>query len=148
MSKFKVIMLNLPWFALLSAAYVSGWLDTIAVNDPTYISAIIAFATALTVFYASLRLAFGTDRRAIIRDLSYVENAVTTAGLIGTVLGLVISLLAIDPNNITDASQATTLVASLIKGMGIGLCTTLTGCICYLWLYSLKWLAEKDHGDA
>ena len=77
----------------------------------------------------SLRLEL-TDRIVTVR---HIANALIFLGLIGTVIGFIIALSAVDPNAASDENVAG-VIATLIDGMSVALNTTLVGATLYLWL--------------
>ena len=78
----------------------------------------------------SLRLEL-TDR---IVNVRHIANALIFLGLIGTVIGFIIALSAVDPNAASDAENVAGVIATLIDGMSVALNTTLVGATLYLWL--------------
>ena len=78
----------------------------------------------------SLRLEL-TDR---IVNVRHIANALIFLGLIGTVIGFIIALSAVDPNAASDAENIAGVIATLIDGMSVALNTTLVGATLYLWL--------------
>ena len=54
--------------------------------------------------------------------------------MIGTVIGFIIALSAVDPNAASDAENVAGVIATLIDGMSVALNTTLVGATLYLWL--------------
>ena len=78
----------------------------------------------------SLRLEL-TDRIVTVR---HIANALIFLGLIGTVIGFIIALSAVDPTAASDAENVAGVIATLIDGMSVALNTTLVGATLYLWL--------------
>ena len=72
-----------------------------------------------------------TDRIVAVRHIS---NTLIFLGLIGTVIGFIIALSAVDPNIAADAENVASVIATLIDGMSVALNTTLVGATLYLWL--------------
>ena len=72
-----------------------------------------------------------TDRIVSVR---HIANTLIFLGLIGTVIGFIISLSAVDPNTAADAENVASVIATLIDGMSVALNTTLVGATLYLWL--------------
>ena len=79
---------------------------------------------------STLRLEL-TDRIVSVR---HIANTLIFLGLIGTVVGFIIALSAVDPNIAADAENVASVIATLIDGMSIALNTTLVGATLYLWL--------------
>ncbi|TQV80973.1 MotA/TolQ/ExbB proton channel family protein [Denitrobaculum tricleocarpae] len=72
-----------------------------------------------------------THRIAVVRN---VANALVLLGLIGTVVGFIIALSGVDPEQASDVSAITPMVSTLIEGMSTALYTTLVGAILNVWL--------------
>ncbi len=72
-----------------------------------------------------------TDRIVSVR---HIANTLIFLGLIGTVIGFIIALSAVDPNTAADAENVASVIATLIDGMSVALNTTLVGATLYLWL--------------
>lgn len=64
----------------------------------------------------------------------HIANNLVLVGLIGTVLGFIISLAGVDPNRAQDAGSISPMVATLIEGMSVALYTTLVGSVLHIWL--------------
>lgn len=71
------------------------------------------------------------NRISIVR---HVANSLVFLGLIGTVIGFIIALSAVDPNATADADTVAPVIARLINGMSIALYTTLVGAVLHVWL--------------
>lgn len=82
-----------------------------------------ALATALR-----MRLA---HRLAPIRHMA---SSLVLIGLIGTIIGFIIALSAVDPAAATDPSLIGPMVATLLRGMSMALFKTLIGSILNVWL--------------
>ena len=72
-----------------------------------------------------------TDRIVSVR---HIANTLIFLGLIGTVIGFIIALSAVDPNTAAEAENVASVIATLIDGMSVALNTTLVGATLYLWL--------------
>ena len=79
---------------------------------------------------ASLRVKV-TGWIALVR---HVANSLVLLGLIGTVLGFIIALSGVDPENVADVTQLSPMVTKLLAGMSVALYTTLIGAALNLWL--------------
>jgi len=83
---------------------------------------------------SDLRESFKTDLMSFISVLAIAFEALVFIGLIGSVVGLVYATAGIDPQAISDPSNAGVVVSQVISGYGIALHTTLTGAVCGLWI--------------
>ena len=72
-----------------------------------------------------------SNRISVIR---YLANSLVLLGLIGTVIGFIITLSGVDPAQASDARAIAPMVANLIEGMSVALYTTLVGAVFNLWL--------------
>jgi hypothetical protein len=99
---------------------LTRYLDYVETSDPQ--------SRALQA--STLRLEL-TDRIVSVR---HIANTLIFLGLIGTVIGFIIALSAVDPNTAADAANVASVIATLIDGMSVALNTTLVGATLYLWL--------------
>src|SRR5690606_5296085 len=65
----------------------------------------------------------------------HIANNLVLIGLIGTVLGFIISLGGVDPARAPDPNAISPMVSTLIEGMSVALYTTLVGSILHIWLF-------------
>jgi len=72
-----------------------------------------------------------SGRVAIVR---HTANTLVFLGLIGTVIGFIVALSGVKPEEAGDASAIAPMVTTLIHGMSIALYTTLVGSLLALWL--------------
>ena len=63
-----------------------------------------------------------------------IANALVLIGLIGTVVGFIVVLSGVDPQQAADVAAVGPMISSLVSGMGIALYTTLVGAILNIWL--------------
>ncbi len=69
-----------------------------------------------------------------IVGVRHIANALVFLGLIGTVIGFIISMSGVDPESASKAENVAAMVATLIGGMSVALYTTLIGAVLYVWL--------------
>ena len=82
------------------------------------------------ILAASLRLKL-TQRVAVVRQ---VAGSLVILGLIGTVIGFIIALSGVQPDQASDVKAITPMVSTLISGMSTALYTTLVGSVLNIWL--------------
>jgi hypothetical protein len=70
-------------------------------------------------------------RTAAVRNIA---GTLVVLGLIGTVIGFIMSLSGVKPEVVSDAKAIAPMVTSLITGMSVALYTTLVGAILNIWL--------------
>jgi len=85
---------------------------------------------ARSICASSLRLKLASR----ISSIRHIANSLVILGLIGTVIGFIISLSGVDPETAADVSAIGPMVTTLIAGMSIALYTTLVGAILNVWL--------------
>lgn len=119
------------------------WQTSVAINDfkeggktaaaraAQYLAAIRRKdAESRTIQLNTLRLKL-SHRIQIVRN---VANLLVFLGLIGTVIGFIISLSGVDAKAVSQADSVANMVATLIQGMSIALYTTLLGAVLNVWL--------------
>ena len=82
------------------------------------------------ILAASLRLKL-TQRVAVVR---HVAGSLVILGLIGTVIGFIIALSGVQPDQAADVKAITPMISTLISGMSTALYTTLVGSVLNVWL--------------
>ena len=83
-----------------------------------------------TIAAEALRLKL-TSRIVVVR---HIANTLVILGLLGTVIGFIISLGGVRPDVATDASTVTPMIATLVQGMSVALGNTLIGGVLNVWL--------------
>lgn len=69
-----------------------------------------------------------------IAVVHHTANSLVFLGLVGTVIGFIVALSAVDPQSSVSVDNIAPMVATLLKGMSIALYTTLLGSVFHLWL--------------
>ncbi len=69
-----------------------------------------------------------------ISAVRHLANTLVLLGLIGTVLGFIIALSGVSPEQAADVNAIAPMVSTLIRGMSTALYTTLIGSILNVWL--------------
>lgn len=87
-------------------------------------------ATSRAMIAGALRLKL-SQRVAIVR---HVAGSLVLLGLIGTVVGFIIALSGVHPEQASDVKAITPMVSTLIEGMSTALYTTLVGSVLNVWL--------------
>jgi hypothetical protein len=87
-------------------------------------------AAGRTALAQSLRLKLATR----IQALRHLSGLLVLLGLVGTVIGFIIALAAIDPEAAGKVEAVAPMVSNLLKGMAIALHTTLVGTLLHIWL--------------
>lgn len=66
--------------------------------------------------------------------IRHTANSLVFLGLVGTVIGFIIALSAVDPQSSVAVDNIAPMVTTLIHGMSVALYTTLLGAVLHLWL--------------
>jgi hypothetical protein len=82
------------------------------------------------IIASSLRLKL-SQRISIVRQIA---ASLVLLGLIGTVVGFIIALSGVKPDQAADVKAITPMVSTLIAGMSTALYTTLVGSVLNVWL--------------
>ncbi|HEY5597367.1 MAG TPA: MotA/TolQ/ExbB proton channel family protein [Kiloniellales bacterium] len=82
------------------------------------------------ILAAALRLKM-SHRVTVVR---HVASSLVILGLIGTVIGFIIALSGVHPEQAADVKAITPMVSTLIAGMSTALYTTLVGSVLNVWL--------------
>ncbi|MFQ5467680.1 MAG: MotA/TolQ/ExbB proton channel family protein, partial [Kiloniellaceae bacterium] len=72
-----------------------------------------------------------TQRVAVVRHLA---GNLVLLGLIGTVVGFIIALSGVQPDQAANVKAITPMISTLISGMSTALYTTLVGSVLNVWL--------------
>jgi hypothetical protein len=72
-----------------------------------------------------------TARTSAVR---HIAGTLVVLGLIGTVIGFIMSLSGLKPEVASDAKAIAPMVTNLISGMSVALYTTLVGAVLNIWL--------------
>ena len=72
-----------------------------------------------------------TQRISVVR---HIANCLVLLGLIGTVIGFVIALSGVEPQEASNVKAIAPMVSTMIEGMSTALYTTLVGALLNLWL--------------
>ena len=156
----RFLLLNLLALAMLGAAALEGYVNTVLQADQTRLSVLI-FAVFVVGLVISVRRAWqisqeidalkqpsmlptdsGNASQGALRlrlsqriaSVRHIANTLVLLGLIGTVLGFIIALSGVDPDTASDVNSIAPMVSVLIQGMSTALYTTLIGSILNLWL--------------
>ena len=83
-----------------------------------------------SILASSLRMKL-TQRVAVVR---HIAGSLVLLGLIGTVVGFIIALSGVQPEQASDVKAITPMVSTLIAGLSTALYTTLVGSVLHIWL--------------
>ena len=69
-----------------------------------------------------------------IASIRHIAGSLVLLGLIGTVVGFIIALSGVDPEQVAEVAAIGPMVSTLIQGMSVALYTTLVGAVLNIWL--------------
>lgn len=81
-----------------------------------------------------LRESLKTDLMSYISIIGKMSGYLIFSGMLGTVVGLILATAGIDPQSISDPTNAGIVVSQVLSGFSIALHTTLVGGIAGIWL--------------
>ncbi len=136
---------------VIVGVFIIGWLICLAkiIRCSRELNAVIEpeqFGPSRAQWYIDLvRQTEGDSRTAIaecLRSRLYsrisviraISNNLILLGLIGTVIGFIISLSGVDAERVADVASVAPMVSTLIQGMSVALYTTLVGAVLHVWL--------------
>lgn len=109
--------------ALLVMVYKAGWLTLVMENDRSYLS----YAILVLLAFGLLGQELGWRR-----PTKFVKAHVVTLGLVGTLVGITISMLAVGASVGVAASDE--MIRTVVQGVLTSTGTTLFGLISWVWL--------------
>lgn len=122
-ARFAVI--NLIGVALIGAAWAEGFLFKPFQADTSGMCYLITI-----LFAAGLAAVFRKDWQTV----RWAGNALVYLGMVGTILGLIITVSDLTVDKAQNFESFKTIVSSIYIGSGTALYTNLLACIGYLWL--------------
>lgn len=123
----RLIILNTCWLAALLAATILGYTAFIFNGDGSYVSYIIAAILAVSVGAANWR----TEH---ILPAAWLCE---TLGFVGTLIGITIGLAGVDVSALQSTDGVIAAGNALFGGMSTAFCSTITGAVAMLWLWSV-----------
>ena len=121
----RYVVINLVGVALIAAAWAEDLLYKPFTADHSGMSYLIA-----VLFLAGM---VATARRDW-QTVRWAGNALVYLGMVGTVLGLIMTVSNLTSANAQSFDNFKTIVAAIYIGSGTALYTNLLACIGYLWL--------------
>jgi hypothetical protein len=134
---FVLFSIGLVWTAR-RAGMLSRELNALDDGDRTGSTRVAAFMRDIRGRGGETRAALAAALRLKlahrIAPVRHMAGSLVLIGLIGTVIGFIIALSAVDPSAASDPSQIGPMVATLLRGMSMALFKTLLGSILNVWL--------------
>lgn len=113
-------------------------IEAVRSGTPRALSWAASYLAAVRGRDASARAIAGSVLKVRLGDwisvVRHVANSLVLLGLIGTVIGFIISLSGVDPAAVSDVKAISPMVSKLLSGMSVALYTTLAGAMLNLWL--------------
>jgi uncharacterized membrane protein YuzA (DUF378 family) len=148
---YRLIIVNAIATVLLGVAYYKGWVAIVLEGDSTNL--VYAMVGLFAVFMLSLATKAAKVSAHLNRTKTHpsgpkvnatkflekmahlddIPNWLVTLGLLGTVIGIMISISAIDKDAMLTADGVRASVAQLMNGMQVAFCTTIVGGVLALW---------------
>jgi hypothetical protein len=97
----------------------------------TYVAQLRGHPADSRILLASTMRLKLSHRIGIVRNFA---NSLVILGLIGTVIGFIIALSGVDPQNASNINAVAPMVSTLVDGMSTALYTTLVGAVLNIWL--------------
>jgi len=116
---------------LLTNTEIDALNSTLGLKSQSIRHLVSAISSSNADSRASLTRMRLAHRISVVRHLA---NTLVLLGLIGTVLGFIIALSGVDPEQASDVNAIAPMVSTLIQGMSTALYTTLIGSILNVWL--------------
>lgn len=125
----RLTILNTCWLAALLAATLLGYTAFVFNGDGSYVSYVIAGILAVSVVAS-----FG-GRKGHIASAAWLCE---TLGFVGTLIGITIGLAGVDVSALQSTEGVIAAGNALFGGMSTAFCSTITGAIAMLWLWSVS----------
>ncbi len=68
------------------------------------------------------------------RTVEFIRDMAVFAGLIGTLIGIILAFGSIDPSQLANVEYAREIGSALLLGSSVALYTSLVGAVGYVWL--------------
>lgn len=134
----RLMILNTCWLAALLAATILGYTAFVFNGDGSYVSYVIA------VILAGSIVAVGWRTEHILPAAWLCE----TLGFVGTLIGITIGLAGVDVSALRSTEGVIAAGNALFGGMATAFCSTITGAVAMLWLWSVSKVAGDGKGAA
>lgn len=127
MTRNRLIIINVCWLAFVVWAAFVGHLQFVFVGDGSYASYLIAAIVAASMAGAL------AGRYGHLSDAAWLCE---TLGFVGTLVGITVGLSRIDMTALASTDGIVAAANSLFAGMGTAFCSTITGALGMLWIWS------------
>ena len=133
----RLIILNTCWLAALLAATSLGYTAFVFNGDGSYVSYVIA-----AILAGSVVATFDGRREHILPAAWLCE----TLGFVGTLIGITIGLAGVDVSALQSTEGVIAAGNALFGGMATAFCSTITGAVAMLWLWSVSKVVGDGKG--
>lgn len=128
----RLIIINTCWLSALSAATILGYTAFVFNGDGSYVSYVIA-----AILSVSVLAAFAGRKEHLLNAAWLCE----TLGFVGTLVGITIGLAGVDVGALQSTEGVIAAGNALFGGMSTAFCSTITGAVAMLWLWSVAKVA-------
>lgn len=147
---YRLIIVNLLGIVMVGVAVANGWVEQVIRNDTSHL--IWAMLLVFLIFLASVANraskvshhlnALKAGKAVEINATKFLAKGehlddfptwITLIGLLGNVIGIMVSLGAVSPSDLGNAASTQTAISGLMNGMHIAFSTTIVGCVFALW---------------
>lgn len=135
----RLIVLNTCWAALVVWAAVQGYVSFVFNGDGSRISYVIA-----AILVVSVVAAFA-GRRAHLKETAWLCE---TLGFVGTLIGITIGMSGVDVGSLQSEQGVIAAGNSLFSGMATAFCSTITGAVAMVWLWTVGKAAPPSSAHA
>ena len=132
----RLIILNTCWLAALLVATILGYTAFVFNGDGSYVSYVIAGILAVSAVVAGWR----TEH---ILPAAWLCE---TLGFVGTLIGITIGLAGVDVSALQSTEGVIAAGNALFGGMSTAFCSTITGAVAMLWLWSVSKVVGDGKG--
>jgi hypothetical protein len=148
---YKFLALNAFCFSLLGAFFYQGFIQRIAQTDSTYIitsiaavfivgyaitvSKVLALNSALNSMHPERGMPSSPEALKMlgasnIQVIRHIASVLPMLGLVGTAVGIVIALGAMEA---VDPARIGQLITNLFRGLSLKFYSTIVGIVLYIW---------------
>ena len=123
----RLIILNVCWLAVIVWATFMGYVSFVFNGDGSYVSYLIAVILAVSL------VAVFKGRSAHLQSAQWLCE---TLGFVGTLIGITVGLSGV--GGLSTEAEVIAAGNALFSGVATAFCSTITGAVAMLWLWSVS----------
>lgn len=134
-SSYISLVISVLFLFGLGVALKTGWYISRQLNGLNNVAKMAALGSVSP--YQPTKGTYEAMSRRItarIATIGEISSWLMILGLIGTVVGFIVALMTVSPEEATDVAMLGKTIVKLMHGMDIALYTTLVGGLLFLWL--------------